>query len=128
VNGFAGAFGFVAESQAGATPGTILTTFIVGSGENANAVINDDNLNFIDNNNDLLKYTSKGVLKIKAIQLRELTRSQRDTLNADLANGSIVYVTDPNGSTPGVPLGSPALQVKVNGFWFNISTTQSLDA
>jgi hypothetical protein len=126
VNGFAGAYGFVAESQTGATPGTILTTFIVGSGENANAVINDDNLNFADNNNDLLKYTSKGVLKIKAIQLRQLNRSQRNELNADLDNGSIVYVTDPTDSG-GEPLGNPALQVKVNGAWFNISATLSID-
>ncbi len=126
VNGFAGAFGFVAEDQTGATPGTILTTFIVGTGEGANAVINDDNLNFADDANDLLKYTSKGVLKIKAMQLRQLNRSQRNELNADLDSGSIVYVTDPTDSN-GDPLGNPALQVKINGAWFNISATLSID-
>jgi hypothetical protein len=126
VNGFAGAFAFVAEDQTGATPGTILTTFVVGTGQGANDVINDDNLNFTDDTNDLLKYTSKGVLKIKAIQLRQLNRSQRDELNADLDSGSMVYVTDPTDSN-GDPLGNPALQVKINGAWFNISATLSID-
>jgi hypothetical protein len=126
VNGFAGAFAFVAEDQTGATPGTILTTFVVGTGQGANDVINDDNLNFADDTNDLLKYTSKGVLKIKAVQLRQLNRSQRNALNADLGSGSMVYVTDPTDSN-GDPLGNPALQVKINGAWFNISATLSID-
>lgn len=126
VNGFAGAFGFVAEDQTGATPGVILTTFIAGSGENVAEVINNDNLDFTDDSNDLLKYTSKGVLKVKTIQLRQLNRSQRNEINADLDSGSIVYVTDPTDSA-GAPLGNPALQVKINGAWFNISTTLSID-
>jgi hypothetical protein len=126
--GFAGLYGFIAENQSGAATGVVPATFVVGSGENVGDVVLDqlEGIDFLTrDNNDALKYTSKGVLKIKAIQLRQLTQAQRNVLNSDLASGSMVFVTDPTDGT-GAPIGSSRLQLKIGNDWFNVSVTPSV--
>lgn len=127
VQGFAGVYGFVAETQEGASEGVIPTTFIVGAGEDVGDVLLNDNRNLTDDTNDALKYTSKGVLKVRAVQLRQLTLAERVELNDSLASGSLVFVTDPVDGN-GDAIGAPRLQLKINSAWWNISVTSAADA
>jgi hypothetical protein len=120
--GFAGAFAFVAEDQTDAPEGVVPTTFIIGTGEEAAALTNDpvdplDPVYAEDNTTGLLKFTSKGVLKVKALQLNQLTRAERNDLSSNLASGSLVFVTDPAEG------GDPRLQIKIGTSWFNVTVT-----
>lgn len=123
--GVAGVYFFVAENQTGADPGVVPSTFVLGSGEDAVLAASDPVTNLLtSNSNDLLKYTSKGVLKVKSVQLNQLTMAQRNTLSPSLADGAMVFVTDPTDNVA-APIGSPRLQLKIGGAWFNVSVTPS---
>jgi hypothetical protein len=123
--GIAGIYMYVAEDQTGAQEGIVPSTFVLGSGLDAALSASDPVTNLLtSNNNSLLKYTSMGVLKVKSIQLNRLTMTERNLLNSSLAEGSMVFVTNPTDSS-GDPIGAPRLQLKVGTEWFNISMTAS---
>jgi hypothetical protein len=123
--GLAGFYVFVAEDQLGAEEGLVPSTFVLGSGIEAALAVADPVTNLLTaNSNSLLKYTSQGVLKVKSVQLNQLTVEQRNTLNPSLADGAMVFVTDPTDNV-GAPIGSPRLQLKIGGAWFNVSITPS---
>lgn len=123
--GTAGIYAFVAEDQTGTDPGIVPSTFVLGSGEDAVLGISDPVTNLLTaDDNNLLKYTSEGVLKVKSIQLNQLTMAQRNTLSPSLADGAMVFVTDPTDNVA-APIGSPRLQLKIGGAWFNVSVTPS---
>ena len=119
--GFAGAFGFIAEDQTGSPNGVVPATFVIGSGVSAtNAFFTTDTPTA--NTNDILKYTSKGVLNITALSLRPLGNADRTALTPFVDDGTIIYnyeATDSGGN----PLGQPALQIRILGGWYNISTS-----
>ena len=120
VQGLAGAMGFIAEDQTGAPNGTVPCTFILGSGPTLTAAVGAGTV--LSDTNDVLKYSSKGELKVTCINLRSIGNSDRTVLQDFVNDGTIIYnyeATDSNGD----PLGTPALQVRILGGWYNISTS-----
>lgn len=121
--GLAGAMGFIAEDQTGAPAGVVNATFILGSGISAtNALLVTDTP--LADNNDLLKYSSKGELKITALNLRALGNAERTALTPFVNDGTIIYNYQPTDATA-APLGQPGLQVRINSVWYNIPVSGS---
>lgn len=119
---FAGGMFWVAEDQAGAQAGEVPSTFVLGSGLNVAQAIFATRTE-TSNNNDALKYTSKGVLKVTSIDLKEFSNADRAAIQSSLGNGSIIYNYEPiDASDPQnhVPVGSPRLQILINSVWYNI--------
>jgi hypothetical protein len=123
VQGFAGAFGFIAEDQTDAPSGVVPATFVVGSGVSATNAFFDTNTP-TSGLNDILKYTSKGVLGVTAINLRAIGNADRTALTPFVDEGTIIYnyeATDLSGA----PLGQGALQIRIGsgsgGVWYNIA-------
>ncbi len=119
VQGFAGGFGFIAEDQTGAPAGVVPTTFVLGSGENVTNAFFVTN-NPTASNNDVLKYTSKGVLGVTAINLRAIGNADRTALTPFIDDGTIIYNYQPTDELAN-PLPLPGLQVRLQGGWYNIS-------
>ena len=119
--GFAGAFGFIAEDQTGAPAGIVPATFIVGSGVSATDAFFNTNTP-TSGVNDVLKYTSKGVLGVTAINLRALGNAERTALTPFIDEGTIIYNYEATDNL-GNPLGTGALQVRVGGGWYNIAVS-----
>ena len=119
---FAGAMFWVAEDQAGAQAGEVPSTFVLGSGLDLGQAIFNTRTE-TSNTNNALKYTSKGVLKVRSIDLREQNDTERDTLVPSLSNGSIIFNYDAitGWTAPGSPIRGPSLQIYYNSIWYNIS-------
>lgn len=125
VQGLAGAYGFVAEDQTDAPAGVVPATFVLGSGISAtDAFLNGTTT---ADANDVLKYTSKGVLGITAIKLRPLGNAERTALTDFVDTGTIIYNYEPTDNT-GAPLGQPGLQLLINGGWYNIALSGAANA
>lgn len=116
VEGIAGVMAYIAEDQTDATPGSIPSTLLLGSGFGDLAGFF---ANPLADNNDILKYTSKGELKVTAINLRALGNAERTALTPFVNEGTIIYNYEPTDSN-GDPLGTAGLQVRVGSGWFNI--------
>jgi len=116
VEGFAGIIGYIAEDQTDADPGSIPSTLIMGSGFNdAVSFFNDP----LADNTNILKYTSKGELKITALNLRAISNAERTALSPFINDGTIIYNYEPTDAG-GAPLGTGGLQIRISGGWFNI--------
>jgi hypothetical protein len=116
VEGFAGIIAYIAEDQTDANPGSVPSTLIMGSGFNDAASLISDPL--ADNTN-ILKYSSKGELKIGSLNLRALSNAERDTLAPFVNDGTIIYNYEPTDAG-GAPLGIGGLQIRINSVWYNI--------
>jgi hypothetical protein len=116
VEGLAGIIGFIAEDQTDATPGIIPTTLIMGSGFGN---LNDFFADQLADSSDILKYSSKGELKITALNLKALSNAERNTLTPFINDGTIIYNYEPTDAL-GDPLGTGGLQVRINSVWYNI--------
>lgn len=118
VEGLAGAMGFIAEDQTGSDPGVIPSTFIIATGSTSTntAIINDT---VTASNNDILKYTSRGVLGITALNLRAIGNAERTALTPYIDEGTIIYNYEPTDELAN-PLGQAGLQVRVGTGWYNI--------
>jgi len=122
--GLAGIFAFIAEDQTDATPGIVPTTFVLGSGDSAISAFQDllEARTTIPDATDLLRYSSKGELKVTALNLRSIGNAERNALTPFINDGTIIHnyqATDASGS----PLSGPAgrLQVRLNDGWYNIA-------
>jgi hypothetical protein len=116
VPGLGGVIGFIAEDQAGANPGSIPSTLVLGSGFGD---LNNFFSNPLSDTNDVLKYSSKGELKVTALNLRALSNAERTALSPFINDGTIIYNYEPTDSN-GDPLGLAGLQVRIGGGWYNI--------
>jgi len=116
VEGFAGVIGYIAEDQTDATPGNIPSTLIMGSGFGD---FGSFLANPLSDTTDLLKYSSKGELKVTALNLRALSNAERTILSPFINDGTIIYNYEPTDSN-GDPLGTAGLQVRIGGGWYNI--------
>jgi hypothetical protein len=116
VEGFAGLIGFIAEDQTDATPGIVPTTLLMGSGFGN---LNDFFANQLNDTSDMLKYSSKGELKITALNLKALSNVERNALTPFINDGTIIYNYEPEDAL-GDPLGTGGLQVRINSVWYNI--------
>ena len=116
VQGFAGVIGYIAEDQTGADPGSIPSTLLMGSGfSDLNTFFNDP----LSDTTNLLKYSSKGELKVTAVNLRALSNAERTALSPFINDGTIIYNYEPTDAG-GSPLGQAGLQVRIGGGWYNI--------
>jgi len=68
---------------------------------------------------NLLKYSSKGELKVTAVNLRALSNAERTALSPFINDGTIIYNYEPTDAG-GSPLGQAGLQVRIGGGWYNI--------
>ncbi len=123
VEGQAGIFAFIAENQTGATPGIVPSTFVLGSGDSAINAFNTllETSQPIPDNTDLLKYSSKGALNIKALNLRAIGNADRTALTPFVNEGTIIYNYQPTDAD-GIPLpgNQGCLQLYTNLGWYNI--------
>lgn len=117
VLGLAAFHGFIAEDQTGAPAGIVPTTFIVGSGASISQAFAQITDNISESN--FLRYSSKGELKITALNLRALGNAERTALTPFVNDGTIIYNYEPTDATA-TPLGLPGLQVRINSAWYNI--------
>ena len=116
VEGFAGIIAYIAEDQTDADPGSVPTTLIMGSGFNdAVSFFNDP----LSDTTNILKFTSKGELKVTALNLRALSNAERTALSPFINDGTIIYNYEPTDGS-GDPLGTGGLQVRIGGGWYNI--------
>lgn len=117
VESFAGVHAFITEDQTGNPAGIVTATFVAGSGESAiNAFANGTALS---ETNNLLKYTSRGVLGIIALNLRAIGNAERTAITPFINEGTIIYNYEPTNSNAD-PLGQGGLQVRVGSGWYNI--------
>jgi hypothetical protein len=116
VEGLAGLIGYIAEDQSNATPGIVPTTLIMGSGFGNLGTFVANPLNDVS---DMLRYSSKGELKITALNLKSLSNAERTALTPFINDGTIIYNYEPTDASAN-PLGTPCLQVRIGGGWYNI--------
>jgi hypothetical protein len=119
--GLAGGVGFIAESQAGSVSGAVRSTFIVATGSPTTTAALIGNT-ILSDTNDILKYTSRGELKITALNLRSIGNAERTALTPFINDGTIIHnyqATDNLGN----PLSNPPgrLQVLIQDNWYNIA-------
>ena len=117
VLGFAGGYAFIAEDQTATPEGIVAATFVLGSGESVAAAFASNTL--LSEVNNVLKYTSKGVLGIVALNLRAIGNAERTALTPFINEGTIIYNYEPTNSNAD-PLGQGGLQVRVGSGWYNI--------
>lgn len=115
--GFAGGYAFITEDQTGNPAGVVSATFVLGSGESAAAAFAAGTV--LEETNNVLKYTSKGVLGIVGLNLRAIGNAERTALTPYINEGTIIYNYEPTNSNND-PLGQAGLQVRIGSGWYNI--------